>query len=108
MAKRGQTSCLDRYLGYRKGSTFKKTSGRENGSLQVLLFKVKVKVVGLNNTPFTRTKTYLDPEVVPVYTGHSLFNKTKRITLLFIVQTLLHRNLDNIGISVILSRKRSR
>ena len=42
-----------------------------------------------------------DAEVVPVYTGHSLSNTTKRITLLFIVQTLLHRNPDNIGINVI-------
>ena len=69
----------------------------------------------ITHSPFTRSKTYLDrdldsnldchldrdPEVVPVYTGHSLFNTTKRITLLFIVQTLLHRNLDNIGIKVI-------
>ena len=68
-----------------------------------------------NNTPFKRSKNYLDsnldcnqgcnldrdPEVVPIYTGHSLFYTTKRITLLFIVQTLLHRNLDNIGIKVI-------
>ena len=68
-----------------------------------------------NDTPFTLSKTYLDcdldsnldcnldrdPEVVPVYTGHSLFNTTKCITLLLIVQTLLHRNLDNIGIIVI-------
>ena len=54
-------------------------------------------------TPFTRSKHYLDrfcnlerdPEVVPVYTGHSLFNTTKRITLLLIVQTMLQRNLDN-------------
>ena len=42
-----------------------------------------------------------DPEVVPVYTGHSSFNTTKRITLFFIVQTMLHRNPDNIGIKVI-------
>ena len=42
-----------------------------------------------------------DPEVVPVYTGHSLFNTTKRITLFFIVQPMLHRNPDNIGIKVI-------
>ena len=65
--------------------------------------------------PFTRSKDYLDrdfesnldynldcdPEVVRVYTGHSLFNTTKCITLLFIVQTLLHCNLDNIMIKVI-------
>ena len=41
------------------------------------------------NTPFTRSKNYLDryldcnldrdPEVVPVYTGHSLFNTTNII-----------------------------
>ena len=41
-----------------------------------------------------------DPEGVPVYTGHSLFNTTKRVTLLSIVRTLLHRNLDIIGIKV--------
>ena len=68
----------------------------------------------LSNTPLTRSKNYLDrdldsnldcnldcdPEVVSVYTGHSLFKTTKRITLLFIVQTLFHRNLDNIGIKI--------
>ena len=32
----------------------------------------------------------LDPEDAPVYTGHSLFNITKSVTLLFIVQSLLH------------------
>ena len=32
------------------------------------------------------------PEDVPVYTGHSLFNTTKRVTLFFIVTPLLHRN----------------
>ena len=51
-------------------------------------------------TLFTRGKIYLDgdldcnlnchqdrnPEDVAVYTGHLLFNTTKRITLLFIVQ----------------------
>ena len=66
-------------------------------------------------TLFTRSKNYLDRDLdsnldcnldrdqegVLDYTGHSLFNTTKRITLLFIVQTLLHRNLDNIGIKVI-------
>ena len=65
----------------------------------------------VSNTPFTRRKNYLnrdldsnldcDPEVVPVYTGHSLFNTTKRITLLLIVQTLLHRNQNNIEITFI-------
>ena len=35
---------------------------------------------------------YSDLEDVPVYTGHSLFNTTKRITLLFIVYSLLQRN----------------
>ena len=58
------------------------------------------------NTPFTQTKNYLDrdldsnldcyldrdPDDVPLYTGHSLFNSTKCTTLLFIVQSLLHRN----------------
>ena len=73
-----------------------------------------------SNTPFTRIKiiqirdldSYLDcyldrdPEVVPVYTGHSLFNATKRITLFFIVQTMLNRNLDNIRINYLDSRSR--
>ena len=65
----------------------------------------------LSNTPFTRSKNDLDlyldrnrdcdPENVPVYTGHSLFNTTKRITSLFIVQSLLHRNPPNIWITII-------
>ena len=42
-----------------------------------------------------------DPEVVPVYMGHALFNTTKRISLLFIVQSLLHRNQHNILIKAI-------
>ena len=42
-----------------------------------------------------------DPDDVPVYTGHSLLNTTKCITLLFIVQSLLHRNLPNIWIKII-------
>ena len=56
-------------------------------------------------TPFTRSKNHLDcnldrdPEDVPVYTGHLLFNTTKRITLLFTVQSLLHRNPPNIWIN---------
>ena len=35
---------------------------------------------------------YLDrnQEDAPIYTGHSLFNITKSVTLLFIVQSLLH------------------
>ena len=39
------------------------------------------------NTQFTQSKNYLncDLEDVPVYTGHSLFNTIKHITLLFIV-----------------------
>ena len=40
-------------------------------------------------------------QIVPVYTGHSLFNTTKRITLLFIVQSLLHRNPPYIWIKMI-------
>ena len=62
------------------------------------VFVVKLIIVS-PFTPFTRTKiiqirdldSYLDcylnrdPEVVPVYTGHSMFITTKRITLLFIV-----------------------
>ena len=54
---------------------------------------------GKTNTPFTGSKNYLDCDLdsnldcnldrdPEVFTGHSLFNTTKRITLLFIVQTL--------------------
>ena len=39
-------------------------------------------------TPFTQSKNY--PDRTLVYRGHLLFNTTKRITLLFIVQSLLH------------------
>ena len=66
-------------------------------------------------TPFTLSKNYpdhdldsnldcdldCDPEDVPVYTGHPLFNTTKRITLLFVVQSLLHCNPSNISIEII-------
>ena len=40
-------------------------------------------------TLFTGSKNYLDrnPEYVPVYTGHLLFNTTQRVILLFIVQS---------------------
>ena len=41
-----------------------------------------------------------NPEDVPVYTGHSL-NTTKRITLLFIVQSFLRSNPPNIWIRII-------
>ena len=57
-----------------------------------------------SNTPFTRSKHYLDRDLDrnledgPVYTGHALFNTTKRITLLFIVQLFLHHNPPNIWI----------
>ena len=56
-------------------------------------------------TTFTRSKNYVDrdldgnldcdldrnPVDVPVYMVHSLFNTTKHIKLLFIVQSLLHQ-----------------
>ena len=42
-----------------------------------------------------------DPEYVPIYTRHSLFNTTKQITLLFIVQSLLYCNPPNILIKII-------
>ena len=48
-----------------------------------------------------RAKNYLDRDpkmIVPVYTGHSLFNTTKRITLSFIIQILLHHNLPKLNI----------
>ena len=55
-------------------------------------------------TPFSTWSTnYMkgnldcDAKDVPVFTGHSLFNTTKRITLLFIVQHSLHRNPPNIS-----------
>ena len=65
-------------------------------------FTVKDGSTELTYTPFTGSKNYLDhyldrnldtdlghnPEDVPIYTGHSLFNTTKCITLLFIVQSL--------------------
>ena len=40
-----------------------------------------------------------DLEDASVYTGHSLFDKTKSITLLFTAQSLLHRNPTNIWIN---------
>ena len=40
-----------------------------------------------------------DPEDVSIYTGYSLFN-TKRITLLFIVQSLLPRNPPKSGLKL--------
>ena len=62
-------------------------------------------------TTFTRSKNHLNlnldcnrdpyPEDIPVYTGHSLFNTTKRIPLLSIVHSLLHRNQPNIWIKII-------
>ena len=63
--------------------------------------------------PLTWSKPYLDldcnldcdldhdPEDVPAYTGHSLFNTAKCNTLLFIVQSLLHHNPPNIWIKII-------
>ena len=42
-----------------------------------------------------------DPEDVPIYTGHSLFNTTKCIPSLFIVQSLYHRIQPNIWIKII-------
>ena len=42
-----------------------------------------------------------DPEDVPVYMEDSFFHTTKRITLLFIVQSLLHHNPPNIWIKMI-------
>ena len=73
----------------------------------------------LTNTIFTRSKNYVDrdldsnldcnldrnPQDVPVYMGNSLFNTTKRITLLFIVQSLLHRSLPNIWITIVIQIK---
>ena len=48
-----------------------------------------------------------DPEDVHIYTGHPLFNVTECITLLFIVQSLLHCNPPNIS-GLKLSRLQSR
>ena len=59
------------------------------------------------NTPFTMSKNDLDPhldrdpEELPVYTRHSLFNTTKRITLLFIVRSSLYCNPPSIWIKII-------
>ena len=73
--------------------------------------KVNTQPHPYSNTLFTRSKNYLDcdldcnldhdPEDVPIYTGQSLFNTTKRITLFFIVQSLLHRNPLSIWIKII-------
>ena len=58
-------------------------------------------------TLFAQSQNNLDcnldrvSEDVHVYTGHSVFNTTKRITLLFIVQSLLYRNPPNIWIKII-------
>ena len=74
-----------------------------------------VLIASNSKTSFTRSKNYLDcdvdcdvdrdldhdPEDVPVYMGHSLFNSTKGIILLFIVQSFLHRNPPNIWIKII-------
>ena len=49
------------------------------------------------NTPFT----WSNPDDVSVYMGHSFFNTTKSITMLFIVQSLLHHNQPNIWIKII-------
>ena len=43
-----------------------------------------------------------DPDDASVYTGHELFNITKIVTLLVIVQSLLHSNPPNILIKIIL------
>ena len=40
-------------------------------------------------------------EEAPVYTGRSLFNITKIVTLLFVVQSLLYRNSPNMWIEII-------
>ena len=57
----------------------------------------------MSYTTFTQSKNDIDrdPQNVPIYTGHSLFNTTKRITLMFIVQSLLHSNLPYIWIKII-------
>ena len=62
-------------------------------------------------SPFTWSKNYSvrnldckldgDPEGVLVYMGHSLFNTTKHITLLFIVWSFLHHNQHHIWIKII-------
>ena len=61
----------------------------------------------LSYTQFTRSTNCLDrnldcnldrdPEDIPVYTGHSLFNKTNCNTLLLVV----HRNPPNIWIKIV-------
>ena len=55
----------------------------------------------------SNTKSYLnrdldcDPEDVPFYMGNSFFLTKKRITLFFIVQSLLHCDTPNICIKII-------
>ena len=57
----------------------------------------------VDHNPDCNLDCYLDhdPENVPVYAGHSLFNAIKCITLLLIVQSLLHRNPPYIWIKII-------
>ena len=58
-------------------------------------------------TPLIHSQKYLyrnpdcNPEDVPIYMGHSLFNTTKCITLLFIIQSFLHCNSPNNWIEII-------
>ena len=64
------------------------------------------------STPFTQSKNYLDcnldcdPEDVPVYTGHPLFNTTKLIMLLFIVYCYIEIHLIS-GLKLSKSQSRS-
>ena len=57
--------------------------------------------------PFTWSKNDLDcdldndPEDVPIYTGHSLLNTKMHMTLLLIVQSLLHCNPPTTWIKII-------
>ena len=68
---------------------------------------MKKETIQSTKNQYTRSKNDLedgldgDAEDVPVNTGHSLLDTTNRITLLFIVQSLLHHNPPNIWIKII-------
>ena len=74
--------------------------------IMTFMFFYSRKALRCEHEPVYMEQNYLDrnldcnPKDVPVYTGHSLFNTTKRITLLFIVQSFLHCYPPNIWIEI--------
>ena len=69
----------------------------------VIKHRIYCPVYTVQNYPDRHLDRYLhrDPEDAPVNMGHSLFNITKIVILLFIVQSLLHRTPPNIWIKII-------